>query len=62
MSKKPIRLKIVIKGDDKFIERIFADGSWDMIPAPPKVQTRRPRRPAMRIGSKNKTRQNQFLA
>lgn len=60
MSKTPISLKIIYKGDDKFIERIFADGSWDLIPAPPKVQTRRPRRPAIRISSKNKTRQKQF--
>jgi len=60
MKKKLKSLKIIYKGEDKYIERIFEDGTWDEIPAPPKVQTRRPRRPAMRIGSKNKTRQKQF--
>lgn len=50
MKKKPMSLKIIYKGEDKYIERIFEDGTWDEIPAPPKVQTRRPRRPQQRVG------------
>jgi hypothetical protein len=60
VAKKIKSLKIIYKDEAKFIERIFADGSWDEIPAPPKVQTRRPRRPALRVGKMNKTRQKQF--
>lgn len=59
MSKKIKSLKIIYKGDDKYIERIFEDGSWDEIPSPRKVQTRRPRRSLQGINM-NKTRQKQF--
>lgn len=59
MKKKPISLKIIYKGEDKYIERFFEDGTWDEIPAPPKVQARRPRRPQQRV-EMNRTRQKQF--
>ena len=35
MKKKIKSLKIIYKGEDKYIERIFEDGTWDEIPAPP---------------------------
>jgi hypothetical protein len=57
--KKIKNLKIIYKGEDKYIERVFEDGSWDEIPAAPKVQARRPRKAVRRVGM-NRTRQKQF--
>ncbi len=50
MNKKPVSIKIVYKGDEKFMERVFVNGKKELVYAPPKVQTRRPRRPQLRVG------------